>query len=222
MAEPSPSLSGDPLFLFRYASTLWPRFASRRAAARGPSSVEAERALPDEDLEAVDDLAPAASPRPERVSDRRRRARRRPRGGSIRRAAVVDRRRRGASPTDVPLTTRSAAPAPRRVATPHLGRQRPRPLGRAVPDRHLGARLAQRPGRGPRRRRPRPGPARRMPRGLAGSASIRPPASVLSAAIAPPAKVSVLAAPIARGRVGRLVGTASAACLCGIVTLRPR
>ena len=101
-----------------------------------------------------------------------------------------------------------AAPRARalRRRAPRTRRQLGRPLGRAVPDGHLGARLAQRPGRRARRRRPLRARARSRARG-SPSASSSPPASVLSPAIARRrSKVSVFTAPIARGGVAQLVG----------------
>ena len=53
-------------------------------------------------------------------------------------------------------------------------------------------------------------------------AAIRPGASVLSAWIRPSSKVSVFAAPIACAATVIWSASASAACLCGIVTLTPR
>ncbi len=45
---------------------------------------------------------------------------------------------------------------------------------------------------------------------------------MLSATIAPSSNVSVFAAPIARAASDARSASASAACLCGIVTLTPR
>jgi hypothetical protein len=51
---------------------------------------------------------------------------------------------------------------------------------------------------------------------------MRPGASVLSARIRPPSNVSVFAAPISRAVGVASSASASAAPLCGIVTLTPR
>ena len=105
-------------------------------------------------------------------------------------------------PTEVQLTSRSAARRRETGVGPQLGAQPLGTLGGSVPDPHLAARrrrAAPRPrlGRCPRRR----APARSGRDAATGSASISAGASVLSAATAPPAsKVSVLAAPIARAR----------------------
>ncbi len=95
----------------------------------------------------------------------------------------------------------------------------------AVPDRHLAARVAQRPHRRARAAaRAEHQRARGLRRGPArSSAAISPGASVFSAAILPSgAKVSVFAAPIARAASLASSASASAACLCGIVTFAPR
>ena len=123
------------------------------------------------------------------------------------------------------LTSRSAAAGAAHGAHAELARERPR---RAPA---CGSR------RTPRSRRPRAAPTRprarcrrrRAPaRAVRGqsvncpSAAISPGASVFSAAIVPSAaNVSVLAAPISRAAVEACVASASAACLCGIVTFAP-
>src|SRR5882757_6082870 len=74
---------------------------------------------------------------------------------------------------------------------------------------------------------PAPRTRARLPRGEPGSAASSPPASVLSAAIvgtpvsAPGAKLSVLAAPISCATSLAESASASAASLCGTVTLAP-
>ena len=121
-------------------------------------------------------------------------------------------------------TSRSAGAASLDGDAAELGGQRRGPLRasdstpgprarrrRAAPTRRHG-RCLRRPARAPS------GPA-----GLNGSAAISPGASVLSAAIRPSgSNSSVLAAPIAAARGVGSVARASAASLCGIVTLTPR
>src|SRR3954469_12654933 len=121
-----------------------------------------------------------------------------------------------------------------------IGREAPGALGAAIPDEDLGAGAAQRVRRGS----PAAAPARPRARGRGGAAAAggRPPApstsavrgagsprasrspgaSVLSARIAPSGpNVSVFAAPIARASSEASSARASAASLCGIVTLTP-
>ena len=109
-----------------------------------------------------------------------------------------------------------------RVAHAELGRQRRGASGRAVPDRHVRARLAQRPdggpagAAGPEHER---APARH---GLAPGRAISPPASVLSALMRPSAKRQRVGRADRRRRVGSARRPASrAASLCGIVTFAP-
>ena len=68
-----------------------------------------------------------------------------------------------------------------------------------------------------------PAPSTSADAGVAPSAAMSPGASVFSAAIEPSSpKLSVFAAPISRAASEALVASASAACLCGIVTFAPR
>ena len=68
---------------------------------------------------------------------------------------------------------------------------------------------------------PAPSTSARLPAGGSGSAAISPVASVLSASIPPAVKLSVFAAPISRAAAEARSATASAASLCGTVTLTP-
>ena len=68
---------------------------------------------------------------------------------------------------------------------------------------------------------PAPSTSARIPAGSAASAPSNPAASVFSASIRPPAKLSVFAAPISPAAAEARSAIASAASLCGTVTLTP-
>ena len=136
------------------------RMASSGAGLAGPA-LEAARPLAHEHLQPVDHAR--AAPRPaarERRSARRRR-RDRPRPRRPRAAApssVSPRRQADGGRVHEQVDARRERSA---VAHAELVRERARALGRAVPDRHLGARprAAPRPPPGPPRRRRAPAPA---------------------------------------------------------------
>ena len=121
-------------------------------------------------------------------------------------------------------TSRSAGAAALDRDAAELRGQRAGALRRAVPDPNLAPRRRRAaPTRRPERcpRPPARAPSARPVRTAARA--ISPGASVLSAHDPPSAsKISVLAAPIARARGVGSVASASAASLCGIVTLTPR
>ena len=173
----------------------------RRLRAR--PALEAQRALADEDLQAVDgrarprSRAARSSARAARAVDQVDDASRTPDGS----AAAARRRRRGRR--GVQLTSISAATG----SSTTCGRRAPRARSRVrfqhAHRRRPACAAPRRPRAPSRRRRARARVARRRRRAPPGS----PGASVLSASIAPSSpKVSVFAAPIARAVVGRLVG----------------
>ena len=109
-------------------------------------------------------------------------------------------------PRLVTLTSTSRGSGLGDVPDAELGGQLGGPLGRAVPDRHLGARLAQRPDRraaGAARAEHERAltPRRSMPR-----ASMSPPASVLSPRMRPSSKRERVDRADRGGRLGQLVG----------------
>ena len=124
-------------------------------------------------------------------------------------------------PTDVQLTSTSAPPGASTAVTPRsAARRRARSAARFQTKTSAPA---PRSAYAAARALP-PAPSTSAVRGAGSpSASSSPGASVLSARIAPSGpNVSVFAAPIACASSERSVARASAASLCGIVTLTPR
>ena len=130
-----------------------------------------------------------------------------------------------ASPTDVQLTTMSAASGRLDGARAELLGQRAGPLGRAVPDLHVGrSGLHRARRRRPARHRPRPARARVRP---AGSGASRAREQAGRSRCCRPRSRRPRTSACSRRRSPapprwRSSASASAASLCGIVTLTPR
>ena len=141
------------------------------------------------------------------------------------RSSVAERSIRPSRPTDVQLTSRSAACGRGDRARRRARARAPRARSgvRFQTDDLGGARLAQRPDRRARAAAGAEHERAACPRGRAPSAAIRPGrVGVLGGDRAVGARsVSVFAAPISRAASLASSASASAACLCGIVTFAP-
>ena len=127
------------------------------------------------------------------------------------------------SPTDVQLTRMSAASGASTARAPSSAASaRARSGVRFQTPRRAAPALAQRPHRGAGRAAGAEHERAAAGRARSARAASSPGASVLSARIAPSSNVSVFAAPIARAASVASSASASAASLCGIVTLTPR
>jgi len=123
-------------------------------------------------------------------------------------------------PADVQFTSTSAATGPSTTATPSSAPSRRARAG--VRFQTATAAPTERSAYAAARALPPAPSTSALFGGGSPSASSSPGASVLSARIVPSAaKVSVFAAPIARASSEASVASASAASLCGIVTLTP-